>query len=546
MGFLLAILPESIEEVKSIANVYDVISEYLDLKKVGNSYSALCPFHSEKTPSFYVSPQKNIWKCFGCGKSGNAISFLMEYEGLSYSQAVEKLAEKYGIQLRYTNSEKEKGKKKILNVLQEVALFYKEQLKNHPEPRKYLTDRGVLPSTIDKFDLGYSPDDRSLLEFAAKKGIDTELLKKAGIISQSGKDLFSGRVIFPIKDIQGRVIAFGGRSLKDKVSPKYLNSPETEVYHKGQTLYGLFEAKDSIKEEGFAVLVEGYFDVILPHQVGFKNFVASLGTGFTQQQAKLLKKFTNKVYILFDSDRAGKKAALAAAKICLAYGMEVFYKPISDGKDPDELARTDSKRLKEHLLQAKPILDFLVERLREEKQPEKKKRLISIILDLIATAEDKLMVGEYLNKLSNITKIPYELLTEELKKYRGSLNIKEEEKHLISEEHLSTNEKIILKGLILYKNDVLNLINRYEKIKGSEYFKYLISGILNEELSEKEYEEIINFKVPASPDIVDEALKQLHLEYKKEELLLGELADFSENYLMDVYKLVKSLKGGKQ
>ncbi len=546
MGFLLAILPESIEEVKSIANVYDVISEYLDLKKVGNSYSALCPFHSEKTPSFYVSPQKNIWKCFGCGKSGNAISFLMEYEGLSYSQAIEKLAEKYGIQLRYTNTEKEKSKKKILNVLQEVALFYKEQLKNYPEPRKYLTDRGVLPSTIDKFDLGYSPDDRSLLEFTAKKGIDTELLKKAGIVSQSGKDLFSGRVIFPIKDIQGRVVAFGGRSLKDKASPKYLNSPETEVYHKGQTLYGLFEAKDSIKEEGFAVLVEGYFDVILPHQVGFKNFVASLGTGFTQQQAKLLKKFTNKVYILFDSDRAGKKAALTAAKICLAYGIEVFYKPISDGKDPDELARTDSKRLKEHLLQAKPILDFLVERLREERQPEKKKRLISIILDLIATAEDKLMVGEYLNKLSNITKIPYELLTEELKKYKGSLNIKEEEKHLISEEHLSTNEKIILKGLILYKNDVLNLINRYEKIKGSEYFKYLISGILNEELSEKEYEEIINFKVPASPDIVDEALKQLHLEYKKEELLLGELADFSENYLMDVYKLVKSLKGGKQ
>ena len=541
----MAILPESIEEVKSIANVYDVISEYLDLKKVGSSYSALCPFHNEKTPSFYVSPQKNIWKCFGCGKSGNAISFLMEYEGLSYAQAIEKLAEKYGIQLKYTNSEKEKSKKKIFNVLQEVSRFYKEQLKKHPEPRKYLVERGILPSTIDKFDIGYSPDKNAVVDFAKEKGIDIEELKKAGVLSSNGYDYFAGRVIFPIKDIQGRVIAFGGRALKDGISPKYLNSPDTDVYHKGQTLYGLYEAKESIKEEGYAVLVEGYFDVISPHQVGFKNFVASLGTGFTQNQAKLLKKFTDKVYILFDADKAGKKAALTAAKICLAYGMQIFYKPIEGGKDPDELARTDSKQLKDHIQTAKPILDFLLERLQEATSPEKKKKLIAIILDLISTAEDKLLVGEYLNRLSNISKIPFELLTEEMKKYRNTLKTHDEENPLILENHLSTTEKIILKGLILYKNDVLNLINEYEKIKGSEYFNYLISSIINDELSEKEYEEILNFRVPVSLEVVEEALKQLYVEAKKEELLLGDLAN-SENYLMDVYKLVKSLKGGKQ
>jgi len=545
----LAILPETIEEIKSVANVYDVISEYLDLKKVGTSYSALCPFHSEKTPSFYVSPQKNIWKCFGCGKSGNAISFLVEYEGISYSQAIIKLAEKYGIKVKFSGKENFKEKSQILNILEKVAKFYKEQLKFYPKPRKYLLDRGINPSTIDKFDIGYSPEDDSFIKFIEKENIDKNLLVDAGIISSidSKKDKFSGRIIFPIKDLSGKVIAFGGRVIDDNKSPKYLNSPETKVYHKSEVLYGLYEAKEYIREENFAVIVEGYFDVISPYQVGLKNIVASLGTAFTQKQAKLLKKFTDKVYLMFDSDKAGKQAVVRASKIFLSEGIEVYYTPLED-KDPDLLAKKGYKVLKEKLQKGENFLDFLIKTLKNTESREKRASLIKIVLDILSTAKDKILISEYINILSKETGMLKEFLIEEMKKFKSNKTITKDEEVFIKKDKLNTAEKIVLKGLItLDKNQVLNILNNYGKISFSEYFNYLMDAILNNELSEKEYEEIKSFETPpitleTFEDAISSLIKLNQEKQLKEKAII--FGNTSEETLMEIYKLKKSLIGG--
>lgn len=545
----MAILPETIEEIKSVANVYDVISEYLDLKKVGTSYSALCPFHSEKTPSFYVSPQKNIWKCFGCGKSGNAISFLVEYEGISYSQAIIKLAEKYGIKVKFSGKENFKEKSQILNILEKVAKFYKEQLKFYPKPRKYLLDRGINPSTIDKFDIGYSPEDDSFIKFIEKENIDKNLLVDAGIISSidSKKDKFSGRIIFPIKDLSGKVIAFGGRVIDDNKSPKYLNSPETKVYHKSEVLYGLYEAKEYIREENFAVIVEGYFDVISPYQVGLKNIVASLGTAFTQKQAKLLKKFTDKIYLMFDSDKAGKQAVVRASKIFLSEGIEVYYTPLED-KDPDLLAKKGYKVLKEKLQKGENFLDFLIKTLKNTESREKRASLIKIVLDILSTAKDKILISEYINILSKETGMLKEFLIEEMKKFKSNKTITKDEEVFIKKDKLNTAEKIVLKGLItLDKNQVLNILNNYGKISFSEYFNYLMDAILNNELSEKEYEEIKSFETPpitleTFEDAISSLIKLNQEKQLKEKAII--FGNTSEETLMEIYKLKKSLIGG--
>lgn len=515
----MAISPESIEEVKSVANVYDVISEYLDLERVGSSYRALCPFHSEKTPSFYVSPQKNIWKCFGCGKSGNAISFLIEYEGISYSQAIKKLAEKYNINLKFVGKDRTKEYKNLYEILNKVLNFYKENLKKYPEARKYLTERNILPSTIDKFDIGYSPEDNSFLNWIEKEGINKEFLVKAGLISSidNKKDRFSGRIIFPIKDIQGRVVGFGGRTINNK-GAKYINSPDSTLYKKSKILYGLYESKDAIREEKEAILVEGYFDVISPYQIGIKNIVATLGTALTLNHAKQLKKFINKVILLFDSDEAGKKAAIRAAKIFLYEGIEVFYNPISQ-KDPDELAKEGYKAFKEQLEKSQNFLDFLIERIKLTQDLRKRKKLIDIFLDVISYSKDKVLIGEYINLLSKTTGIDKNFL--EVKPKEISDYMEENSEEVLNLENLSFNEKIILKSLLLNKEETLNILGKYDKILGSDYFKYLLDYLANNEV---EYESIKGLEnIPIDTRSLHEAIEKLLIEKKKEEIKISSL-----------------------
>ncbi len=520
----MAIAPESIEEVKSQANVYDVISEYLSLEKVGSSYRALCPFHSEKTPSFYVSPQKNIWKCFGCGKSGNAITFLMEYEGLSFSQAIQKLAEKYNITLKFTGKNDFKENIKYYSLIEKVARFYKNSLKTNPNARKYLSDREVLPSTIDKFDIGFSPEDDSFINWVEKEGIDKKELVEIGVLSSenSRKDKFAGRIIFPIKNLQGRIVAFGARAIDPNKSPKYLNSPDTKIYKKSDILYGFFECRDFIRQSKELILVEGYFDVILPYQVGIKNVVATLGTALSLKQAKEIKKFASKVHLMFDSDDAGKKAAIRAAKLLLYEGLDVFYVPLYD-KDPDELAKKGSQEFKKVLKSGKPILEFLLDKIKETDNIHKRKKLIDLFLELLSYMQDKVLQGEYLNLLSQTTGIDKEFLP--LRKV--TLVEENTEETDIDLEKLSFNELIVLKCLTQQKEETLHLIEKYGKIFLSDYLNYLIEYVNEMESKHQLIEKLEN--IPCNKEALEGALETIVKTTKSKQAQMNVYFDISDN-----------------
>ncbi len=510
------ISPETIEEVVRTANVYDVISDYITLEKAGSNYRALCPFHQEKTPSFMVSPTKNIFKCFGCGISGNAVKFVMEYEGLSFPEAIIKLAEKYNIPVKYIKSENTKVLKGLYKITERISYFYKEQLKKSKEAKDYLNKRDILFSTADLFNLGYSPENPDeLLSFCKKEGIDIKRLEEVGVVTFSEKgitDRFRGRIIFPIRDHRGRVVAFGGRVIKEGREPKYLNSPETKIYSKSKVLYGLFESKDFLREKKEAVIVEGYFDLISLYQIGIKNVVATLGTAFTVEHGKLLKRFVKRAYLLFDSDKAGKKAALNTSKILLSLGMEVFYVPLEE-KDPDILAKSGRKAVENLLLKSKDFLIFLLERIKNEKELKKQKKLIDLYLDVLGYLPDKHVKGLYLKSLSDETGIPINMLEVPEKSVKQG----EEELEGISK-YLYFSEKIILKTLIYNRDEILRSFNEFDKIEGSEHFLYLINSIIEGQISEDELEEIKNLPVEPNISAALNALEQLHKKWLKKQI----------------------------
>ncbi|WP_128548365.1 DNA primase [Larkinella soli] len=347
---------ETIDRIRQSADIIDIVSDYVSLKKRGQNWIACCPFHNEKTPSFNVSPSRQIYKCFGCGKAGDPVRFIMDIENVSYPEALRHLAKKYGIEVeeeQLTPDEliRQNERESLFIVLNFAKEYYRTQLLETEDGRSiglsYFRERGFLDQTLQAFELGFSPDQwDGLLQEATRRGYRTELLEKAGLIltkeGGSGKpyDRFRGRVIFPIHNVSGRVIAFGARILKaDKNQPKYLNSPETEVYHKSQVLYGIFQAKNAIRQEDVCYLTEGYTDVISLHQAGIKNVVASSGTSLTIEQIRMISRFTQNITILYDGDAAGIKAALRGLDMVLEEGMNVSVATFPDGEDPDSYVR---------------------------------------------------------------------------------------------------------------------------------------------------------------------------------------------------------------
>lgn len=339
---------EVIEEVRQRNDIVDVISGYVHLKRQGSNYMGLCPFHGEKTPSFSVSPGKQMWHCFGCGEGGSVFNFVMEYEHYSFPEAVKFLADKAGVKLpevEYTEEmkKKENRRNRLLEINKEAATYYYVQLRNEMGSlgMRYFKERQLSDETMQKFGLGYSlqyKDD--LVRYLKKKGFDDKLIRDAGLANFHEKygmsDKFINRVMFPIQDIQNRVIGFGGRVMGD-AQPKYLNSPETEIFYKSKNLYGLNYARTSRKNE--IILCEGYMDVIAMHQAGFTQAAASLGTAFTPEQAMLLKRYTKDIYLAYDSDGAGVKAALRAIGILRDASMSGKVINMEPYKDPDEFIK---------------------------------------------------------------------------------------------------------------------------------------------------------------------------------------------------------------
>lgn len=358
---------EAIEDLKSRIDIVDVIGRQVQLKRAGANYKGLCPFHNEKTPSFIVSPQKQIFTCFGgCGASGDVVSFVMRYYNLEFNEAVEKLAKEYGIDI-VKSQRRNDDREKYYEINREAARFFYRNMTEGPNRGySYMRKRGIEDRTIKKFGLGYAPDSwDSLYGYFKEKGTDEKLLLELGLLSQKdGRcfDKFRDRVIFPIINTAGKVIGFGGRALDDKAMPKYLNSPENRVFQKKNNLYALNSTKQDIGKAGTAIIVEGYMDAISLYQNGVRNVAASLGTALTDNQAKLINRYTKNVVLSYDADAAGQKAALRGIEVLRNEGCKVKVLHVTDGKDPDEYIKKNGRDAFDKLVEkAIPYTDYKIE-----------------------------------------------------------------------------------------------------------------------------------------------------------------------------------------
>ncbi|MDR0228612.1 MAG: DNA primase [Flavobacteriaceae bacterium] len=418
----------TIDAVFDAARVEEVIGDFVNLKKSGTNYKGLSPFVNEKTPSFMVSPVKQIWKDFSSGKGGNAIAFLMEHEHFSYPEAIRYLAKKYGIEIEETaqsNEEKEQlNEKESMYIVSEYAKKYFQQTLTQSEEGKaiglsYFKERGFTDATIQEFGLGYSPDKwEAFTSEALGKGYSLEYLEKTGltIVKEDKRfDRFKGRVMFPIMSMSGRVLGFGGRILtNDKKAAKYLNSPESDIYHKSKVLYGISHAKQEIAKKDNCYLVEGYTDVIQMHQTGIKNVVASSGTALTPDQIRLISRLTKNITMLFDGDAAGIRASFRGVDLILEAGMNVRVCPLPDGEDPDSFARKNTlEQLEQYFEQnATDFIRFKANMLMGEAKndPIKKADLIRDMVQSIAKIPDAIQTEIYVQECARIMDISEEVL----------------------------------------------------------------------------------------------------------------------------------------
>ena len=409
----------TIDKIMDATNIVDVVGEFVTLRKAGVNYKGLCPFHDDTTPSFMVSPSKQICKCFACGEGGTAINFLMKHEQITYPEALRWLAKKYNIEIQekeLTDEErKEQSDRESMFIVNEWAKnYFQDMLKNDPDGiaigRQYFRSRGIRDDIIEKFSLGYALPKRDALATAAQKaGYQAEFLEKTGLCIKGEKglhDRYAGRVIFPWLNVSGKVVAFGGRLLDARtkgVQQKYVNSPDSEIYHKDHELYGLYQAKKAIAKEDCVYMVEGYTDVIAMHQCGLENVVANSGTALSVYQIKLLRRFTQNITLLYDGDEAGIHAAMRGLDMLLAEGMNVKVLLLPDGDDPDSFSRKHSAtEFKEHI--QKNASDFISFKTRltvdSVTDPVKRSEAISGIVKSISVIPDQILRSTYLSELS--------------------------------------------------------------------------------------------------------------------------------------------------
>lgn len=436
---------ETVDRILDTAQIADVVGDFVTLKKRGANYTACCPFHNEKTPSFYVSPSKGIYKCFGCGKSGTAVGFVMEHESLSYVEALKYLAKKYHIEVVEKEETAEEIAQKqrnesLLLVSEYAGKFFKDSLQT-PEGQaigyQYFKSRGLEDETIRKYGLGWAPTDRRALSEAARAaGYKEEFLTETGLCIRydDGRlvDRFFDRVIFPIHSVSGRVIAFGGRTLKtDKTVAKYVNSPSTEIYDKSRSLYGIYFAKNEISRQDKCILVEGYLDVLSMHQLGITNVVASSGTSLTVDQIRLIRKFTSNVTIIYDGDSAGIKAALRGIGLVLKEGLNVKIVLLPEGQDPDDFAKKHTlEEVQEHIARnEQDFISFKTELLLGEagNDPLKKANLINDVADTIALIPDAIIRAVYVRSCAGRFEIDEQILSDRVNSSRTAMIIADKE-----------------------------------------------------------------------------------------------------------------------
>ncbi|MCF6170206.1 MAG: DNA primase [Bacteroidales bacterium] len=519
------IKPETIQQIFETARIEEVIGDFVTLKKRGSNYLGLCPFHNEKTPSFSVSPSKGIYKCFGCGKAGNAVNFVIEHEHYSYPEALKYVAKKYGIDIEEEELTPEMRqeldeRESMFTLNSFVSKYLNNNLLKSEEGKavalSYLKERDFREATIEKFELGYAIDQwHDYSEHAQKNGYKKEILVKTGLSIDKGKgliDRFRGRVIFPIHNLTGKVIGFGGRILgSEKSTAKYLNSPESEIYNKSKVLYGIYFAKNAIVKADNCYLVEGYTDVISMHQAGIENVVASSGTSLTVDQIRLIKRYTPNITILFDGDPAGIKASFRGIDLILEQGMNVKIVLFPEGEDPDSYVRSHRSSETETFIKDKAA-DFITFKTRlllgeTAGDPTAKALLIKEIVHSISVIPDGITRSVYIKECSAVMEVPEQTLVNELNKiFRNRFRKKTDTPRELIEDtvvappreeqiefdplQMKTHEGDLLRILLLYgdKTILMEVVEEEleqfaEKEVEVKVADYLLDDFLHEQIS---------------------------------------------------------------
>jgi len=442
-----------VQKIKERLGIEEVVSSYIKLEKSGVNFRARCPFHNEKTPSFFVSPDRGSYYCFGCGASGDIFSFIEEFEGLDFKGALKLLADRAGVPLQAYNPKEESEKEKLYRVMEESCLYFSSNLSQNKEALEYLKFRGVKEETIKDFRIGFAnPDWRALYFHLQKKGFTDVEIEKAGLAKKPASavqggpekgfyDRFRGRIMFPISDSSGRVIAFSGRIfIDDEKSAKYLNSPETPIFSKFSVLYGLDKAKESIRKNNFSILVEGQIDLVLSHQAGFKNTVATSGTALSDSMMSkenavsnlgLVRRLSENIVIAFDADRAGLSASERAGKIALSLGMDVKVANVPEGMDPaDLISKKGVDSWREAIRGSKHIIEFVLEKVLKNSGGDARKAGREIkekILPYVNVLQSSIEKSHFLKKISELSFIPLTALQDDLNKIEQELKYENKE-----------------------------------------------------------------------------------------------------------------------
>ena len=511
------------DKVKERADIVEVVGDYLPLKKKGQNMWACCPFHGEKSPSFSVSPSKQIYKCFGCSKAGDPIQFIMDIEGVGFQEAIRHLAGKYGIEVeedgpRTPEQNLEQNERESLFIATNFAKdFFVKNLQTE-EGRSiglsYFKERGFSPQIIEKFDLGYALDGWDYLLKAAKMaGFEDEILLKAGLVLQKESDpsriydRFRGRVTFAIHNISGKAIGFGARILtKDKNQPKYINSPETPIYHKSDVLYGIFQAKKAIRDQDNCYLVEGYTDVVSMHLSGIENVVASSGTSLTEGQIKLIKRFANQVTVLYDGDPAGIKASIRGIDLLLEGGLNVKAVVFPNGEDPDSFSRkVGSQAFQDYLKEnSRDFIGFKIGLYQDEfaKDPIRKAEVIREIVQSIGKIPDPIVRSVYAREASGLLQIEEEIIHVELNKSLIKRNKEHFQKEKEEAEAEAQLEELIptkleinfLDKLSIHEREILRLMALYTSENldddGNTVLIYLLNETFDTKFQTENYEKL--------------------------------------------------------
>jgi DNA primase len=491
-------MSSTVEQIKQRLGIAEVVGTYMKLDKAGTNFKGKCPFHNEKTPSFFVSPDRNSYYCFGCGAKGDIFSFVQEFERVDFIGSLKILAERAGVEIERVNPETKNEREMLFSALEHATLFFINNLTEGSAPREYLKKRGLTDETIKEWRIGYVADEwNSIGNYLRTKGISEQTMEKAGLIKKGEKgtyyDRFRGRIMFPLFDPSGRVIGFSGRILVDKEGEaKYLNSPETELFNKSIVLYGYHKAKNEIRVKDYSILVEGQMDLLLSHQEGFKNTVASSGTALTVSHLEILKRISNKVMVVYDSDTAGLNASLKAWQNALSIGMDVKIAALPAGKDPAELIIEDKEKWKECLKASKHIIDFYLDALLS-KGLDARKLGIAIqdnVLPYVRALESSIEQSHFIGKIAHAANIKEDALWAELRKIPLEETKSQPEAAIAKE----PTRNISPLGAVERKIIGLMLLKEEKSKEGGRELREKLEEILGKERLEEILQENISYK----------------------------------------------------